>query len=204
MRTITKTINLYQFSELSQKAKEKVLKKLYNINTDFEWYDSIFNDFMVKCENLGITVNYNDISFSGFWSQGDGASFITDLIDIKKIIEVLKIEFRNDYLKNLFIDYFNTYKIIRLQSMYSHELTVTVSYEDEFYYNLGGRYKRIALYLENKGEEVERKLELLKNSLCIKLYNDLQKEYEYLTSEEAIIESIEANDYEFTEEGEIY
>lgn len=100
MRTITKTINLYQFSELSQKAKEKVLKKLYDINTNCEWYDFIFDDFMVKCENLGITVNYNDISFSGFWSQGDGASFITDLIDIRKIIEVLKIEFKNDYLKN--------------------------------------------------------------------------------------------------------
>ena len=31
----------------------------------------------------------------------------------------------------------------------------------------------------------------------------LNKEYEYLTSEEAIIETIEANDYEFTEEGKL-
>jgi predicted transcriptional regulator len=31
----------------------------------------------------------------------------------------------------------------------------------------------------------------------------LQKEYEYLTSEEAIIETIEANEYEFTEKGEM-
>jgi hypothetical protein len=31
----------------------------------------------------------------------------------------------------------------------------------------------------------------------------LQKEYEYLTSEEAIIESIELNDYDFTEDGKI-
>lgn len=32
----------------------------------------------------------------------------------------------------------------------------------------------------------------------------LRKEYEYRTSEKAIIETIEANDYEFTEDGEIY
>jgi hypothetical protein len=31
----------------------------------------------------------------------------------------------------------------------------------------------------------------------------LQKEYEYLTSEETIIETIEANEYEFTEKGEM-
>jgi hypothetical protein len=32
----------------------------------------------------------------------------------------------------------------------------------------------------------------------------LQQEYEYLTSEESIKESIRANEYEFTEDGEIY
>ncbi len=31
----------------------------------------------------------------------------------------------------------------------------------------------------------------------------LQKEYEYLTSDEAIIETIQANDYDFTEDGKI-
>jgi hypothetical protein len=32
----------------------------------------------------------------------------------------------------------------------------------------------------------------------------LQEEYEYLISEEAIIEAIEANDYEFTEDGRLF
>lgn len=32
----------------------------------------------------------------------------------------------------------------------------------------------------------------------------LQKEFEYMTSEEAIIETIKANEYEFTKDGEIY
>lgn len=31
----------------------------------------------------------------------------------------------------------------------------------------------------------------------------LQKEYEYLTSDEAIVETIQANDYEFTEDGKL-
>jgi len=32
----------------------------------------------------------------------------------------------------------------------------------------------------------------------------LQHEHDYLTSEEAIIETIEANDYDFTANGDIY
>ena len=40
-------------------------------------------------------------------------------------------------------------------------------------------------------------------SLCEDYRIILQKEYEYLTSEEAIIETIEVNEYEFTEEGEL-
>ena len=31
----------------------------------------------------------------------------------------------------------------------------------------------------------------------------LRNEYEYLTSEEAVIESIRANEYEFTEDGKL-
>jgi len=40
-------------------------------------------------------------------------------------------------------------------------------------------------------------------SLCEDYRIMLQNEYEYLTSEEAIIETIIANEYEFTEEGEL-
>ena len=40
------------------------------------WYDSTIEDF---CDNVlphfGLDVSYKDVQFSGFWSQGDGASF---------------------------------------------------------------------------------------------------------------------------------
>lgn len=40
------------------------------------WYESTIEDF---CDNVlphfGLTVNPKDVAFSGFWSQGDGASF---------------------------------------------------------------------------------------------------------------------------------
>lgn len=40
------------------------------------WYESTIEDFCDNiCPHLGLDVSYRDVVFSGFWSQGDGASF---------------------------------------------------------------------------------------------------------------------------------
>ena len=40
------------------------------------WYDSTIEDFCDNiCPHFGLDVSYKDVAFSGFWSQGDGASF---------------------------------------------------------------------------------------------------------------------------------
>jgi hypothetical protein len=62
-------------------------------------------------------------------------------------------------------------------------------------------------YMETEGYELEQELIRMESEFEESLIEDysilLQKEYDYQTSEEAIIETIEANDYEFTEEGEL-
>ena len=40
------------------------------------WYEDIIVDFCDNiCPHLGLDVSYKDVEFTGFWSQGDGASF---------------------------------------------------------------------------------------------------------------------------------
>jgi len=53
-------------------------------------------------------------------------------------------------------------------------------------------------------QEMEDISETFQNDLLEEYLSILQNEYEYLTSEEAIIDSIEDNDYDFTEDGELY
>ena len=56
------------------------------------------------------------------------------------------------------------------------------------------------------GESEDKLMELeedFKKSLCEDYRIILQREYEYLTSEAAIIDTIEANGYEFTEDGDL-
>ena len=56
-------------------------------------------------------------------------------------------------------------------------------------------------YRDDDFDEIEG--EFLK-ALCESYSLILQREYEYLTSDEAIEEMIAANEYEFTEEGDLY
>jgi hypothetical protein len=58
-----------------------------------------------------------------------------------------------------------------------------------------------------ESKEIEQQMSDLEddflNSLCFDYANMLQREYEYLSSDEAIIEKIEANEYNYYENGEM-
>lgn len=74
MRQVTQVYTVAKFSELDKSKQNKVLEKLYdiNVNDDF-WSECLVEDYTEKLKKLG----FYDIKFqwSGFWSQGDGASF---------------------------------------------------------------------------------------------------------------------------------
>jgi hypothetical protein len=77
---------------------------------------------------------------------------------------------------------------------YYHENTMKLEYEIE-----NGVTDEEFNLLKEKAESF---LEDCKEQ-ARELYRDLESTYNYLTSEAAIIETIEANDYEFTEEGKL-
>ena len=56
-------------------------------------------------------------------------------------------------------------------------------------------------WLSCHDDDIETAKDEFKKSILEDYSIMLQEEYEYLTSEEAIIETIEANEYEFTENG---
>ena len=74
MRTETRTI--YKFDELpTESAKEKARDWWRSASAaDFD-ADYCLTDFCSYARHLGFDVSESDISYSGFWSQGDGASF---------------------------------------------------------------------------------------------------------------------------------
>ena len=195
MRIIETTV--YKFSELSPEAKEKAIESFRYINVeDTEWYVFTFEGWYELLESYGFIAP--EIYFSGFWSQGDGACFDAR-IDIKRAFK----EYVTEQLlahnpvkhKKWIFDYIDNYCSVSIKKInyhYSHENTRRIDYSLDDYPHINKSAENFFQWLESR-----------RHDLCCKIYKSLEENYNYLTSDEAVIESIEANDYEFTSEGKM-
>ena len=210
MRTITKITNVYQFEELSDDTQQIVLDKYRDWMVDDPyWYTCITEDYKDKLTELGI--EKPEIYFSGFWNQGDGAVFECKDIDLIKLMDALNMKQDHSYIYKLLQDEAIDLSVgvSRISSIYSHEKTAR--------FNLD-------LYLINDDEltdgnltldEIEEKIHTHLNKLgdtleywrmdtCKEIYQALEQEYEMLQSDDVLKEIFIENEYEFTEDGEIY
>lgn len=197
----TKTITLYQFSELSDEAKEKAIETLRDINVDYpDWDDFMIDYWQDRLNKIGF--ENAKIRYSGFCSQGDGASFAAD-VNIEKLLSAMvycATKYENARIFELvsLLRYKNAINIhlSRGSSNYSHERTISVNVDIDYPYERGSFWPKIV-------EQFENALDDFRIDLCSAIYKSLENEYNYLTSEEAIIETIEANKYDFLENGKI-
>jgi hypothetical protein len=217
-RTILTAAIVYKFSELSDKAKNKALDHFRDMACYYTyWYESVFEDCKAIFDILGILSQRNEpyidfktkgkklriispnISFSGFSSQGDGASFEgswyykpgmskairayapkdSKLYTIAK--DLHEIQKRNRYNVRS--------RIFSVSHQYAHEHTVRV--ESEFY---------DGTWVSDETNEAIK--EAIRN-LMRWIYSRLNDEYNYHTSDEYILELIDSNGYEFTENGKL-
>lgn len=187
-----KETTVYAFDELSEKAKNKAIEKLYDINVDYEWDEYTIDEFKSILEKIGFS--HTKINYSGFSSQGDGLSFTGyysyNKGSLKAIIEEFPLWIElHKIVKNIQdIQRKNFYRIegniVRKNNYYCHENTVAFCTENQYLHS-----------------DIDKEIECEFRSLMKEFYSNLEKEYDYLTSEEAIIETIEANEYEFDAEG---
>lgn len=175
---ITKTITLYKFSELGEKAQEKALEKLYDLNICHDWWDHVIEDAAA----IGLDI------WEWCLDKGEIKGGLNEpLLDVCKLIrthhgkqtETFKTakSFHRAYIKAF------------LKWKASQDATVVDWKPKEWF----GEF-------EYEDEAVEVKEDFTKALLeCYRIL--LEREYDYLTSREAIIETIEANQYLFTEDG---
>ena len=87
MPRIIETV-VYAIDELSDHAKEAARSWYREAGLHDEWYDFVYEDFETICGILGVTLRTSPVKlygggtrdkpqvyFTGFWNQGDGASF---------------------------------------------------------------------------------------------------------------------------------
>ena len=205
MRTIEK--NLFTFEELSGAAQQKAIENYRRyISCDFSVdTEYIFDDAATVAALLGIEIatrGKNDnpvIYYSGFNSQGDGACFDGFYRYKKGALKAVKAYAPQDgelqriaeELQNAQRKYF--YKLEATgqhRGHYYHSgcMSVNVSHADNPYQDIGTAEDAITQCLRDFADWI---------------YKQLENEWEYQNSSEAIREAILVNAYEFTEDGKI-
>ncbi len=192
-RERVRTDTLYKFAELSDKAKAHALDKLRDLNTDhFDWFESTFDDAKECGAILGIEID--KIYFSGFWSQGDGACFTGRYRYAKGAVAAIREHAPKDETLTRIAE--------RLRDVQRPALyTASALCKHRGHYSHSG-----CMSVESEAERGKLDTDALRDTLrafADWIYRQLEIEHEYLTSDAVVIETIEANEYEFTEDGDL-
>lgn len=184
MENITRKYKVYEFDELKKEIQEKVISEHFdfNVNSDY-WIEDLREEFKEKLKDYGLSCN------TFYWDiYSKGQFFLMDKViieDEKKFLnQVLSIQAKKDLMLN------------ELQEDEEEEL-ISIRIGQNSYSN----------FVENC-EGIDRQTEENINELLEDINRDFLKrvyqEYDYLTSEESIKDSLKANDYKFLENGEVF
>ncbi len=85
METITRDFKVFDFSELSEEAKEKVIEHFYDFNVNFDWWEFVVEGFKEKLKQdyglefdkifFDIEYRYRHLFFNKIWIE-DTKQFI--------------------------------------------------------------------------------------------------------------------------------
>lgn len=193
MKTIT--VDTYEYDELSKEAKARVVDNMRNINTDYGWWDGIFDDAKAIGELMGIDIT--NIYFSGFSSQGDGACFegayrykagsgaaVKDYAPVDAELHRIASALYAIQKKN----FYQIMAYVKHSGHYNHEYCTEIDVQN----STTGDYV---------SKDVQDNIAEILRSFMRWVYRQLRAESEYLESTEAIVETIRGNGYAFTATG---
>lgn len=191
MKIKTKTIELPTFEQLTEDEQKKVIENYHNINTD---YGLDTEDLSTIASFFGVT-DFK-LYFSGFHSQGDGACFEGRFEYIKgnykKLVEYAPLDkelhaIHKDYQKAQKACFYSAYGYIKQSGHYMHSGCTSFS----VYSSKSDNYIN---------DEIENNIIKVFRDLMNNFYKKLNNDYDYLTSDEAIKETLINNEYTFNRE----
>jgi len=192
---------VYHVNELSDEAKENAISNLCDINVDHDWwdYDGLLD--LTEKEMKSRRIKYMHPS-----AMKNVPGYYPSYTGLFKYDEIYFDIDRNWHLhfKNLVVQDDDTFrKFLRIPK----RLWANTYYS---FYNIKERYATTSIEFEEQNNELEftdkqqeildRAKEIFDDKVQEALVN-LRESYEYLTGDEAIMETIEANEYEFTADG---
>ena len=185
-------------------AQQALIDRYRDINTDHEWWECTYECFKERMEAIGIEVD--QMYFSGFWSQGDGACFEGQVSNWGLFLKSLGIT--NGVLVEFARDHWAF--SVKHRGHYYHENCTVFDADmpnpdgedDEWFIEQYSPYKVddfrsvawLAVLKEFDFSSMEKTFRDAFKDHMRQLYKDLEAEYDDLTSDEAVWDSIVANE----------
>lgn len=208
-RVIETTV--YEFHELSNAAKEAARAWFREGMGDWEWWDSIYDDFEEICRILGIELRTRPVRlmgggtrqkpciwFSGFSSQGNGASFEGTYTYANCAGKRIRDYAPNDAELHRIAD-----RLAEIQRRNFFQLRANIRHRGRYYhaYCMEVSVERDSHNWQSMTDDAEGAVTDCLRDLAHWLYRQLEREWDYMMSDEYANEGIVANEYTFTEGG---
>ena len=193
-----------QYKDLTDEAKEHAFERHqeYAQSNDYYWWESTQDYWVEKLEGLGIYTSTEQMFFSGFGSQGDGACF-TGRINLKEFLEA------HPYILRRHVDLYTSTIPFDHQGaaceFYDIELTRhgSTNYNHEKSVHLGSWDLDILPELDNdEGVDYERlfvdaeaDIESQCREYMRQLYRELEEVHDYEQSIDAFLEVAQWQDF---------
>ena len=202
---------VFTIDELSGAAKESARLWYRQRGLHDEWYDFVYEDFGTVCRILGIalatypvrlhgggTRDTPQVYWTGFWNQGDGASFAGQYSHAKEAARGIRAHAPKDEKLHRIADalqevqkrnFWQLKASIRQQGRYCHEYTMAIEVE------------RDSPTWQPPTEGAEDAVIEAMRDLARWLYRQLRSEYEHQTSDAAVDDILAINELTFTADG---
>lgn len=185
---------------VTSSQRTALLEKYRYINVEHaQWWDCVESDFKEDMKKVGIDVHR--VYFSGFCSQGDGACFMGKL---DNALVYLDHHHKDQYpmIRKLLEHDGGVYVNCNHTGRYCHSNSVTISVEvdrfDDVLEMKSDLQREVAVQwdalLDKEYTDLETDLTNQWRTYMQELYRKLEAEHDYLTSDEAVWETIEANE----------
>lgn len=217
MKTIEVTI--YNYNELSDKAKEKARDNYLTNWMHDDWSDCTI-DFMKEEGQHRYGFEIKEIRFSGFWSQGDGASWC-GMVNLRHWIDkTFNTTDKEHPLTQIFLALLDEGWITEQVSVsynsshYCHENTMDVANIDHYYkiddesvmemgQLKGANVADLISMVGGHMDDMYERLESDCKAFAREIYRALEEDYEASTSEETIANIYNESETYFHENGAI-
>jgi hypothetical protein len=196
MSHVIKT-TVYQYDELTPEAQEKARDWFRSASEGDNFYSEyVTEDATTIGALMGITID--NVYWSGFWSQGDGACFIGSYRYTKGATKAIKAYAPQDKELHRIAE-----ELQSLQRKNFYSLTARMAHR--------GRYQHsgcMSVDVEDSRDQYratpEDDLTQLMRDFADWIYKQLKSAYEYDNSDESVSKNIRCNEYTFTESGKRY